>query len=452
METERKLREEIAEKIEALYRLRSAEAPFIPGQTKIHYAGRVYDEKEMQAMADSLLDFHLTLGKKGEEFISALCSLMGMKYGLAVNSGSSANLLAVGALCSRNIASPLKPGDEVITAALAFPTTLNPIIQNGLVPVFVDVEEGTYNLNAALLGQALSDKTRAIVLAHTLGNPAEIDAVMDFAREHSLYVIEDTCDALDSVYDGRRCGTFGDLSTYSFYAAHHITMGEGGAVLTNNPNLFKQALSLRDWGRACYCQTGEDNPLGACGHRFDHHYEGLPDGYDHKYVYSNIGYNLKPLDLQCAMGLEQLKKLPEFSRKRRENFSALYSALEKYENYLILPRSLPKAEPSWFCLPLTLRDSAPFTRRALVTALEAHHIETRMLFAGNILKQPAYRGIRCRVSGELPNTEKVLRDTFFIGVYPGLTPEMRSYVIRVFNDFMAGPHTPERAQGHADNP
>lgn len=437
MSSEKELREEILEKTAQIYTLRKAEETFVPGHSKVHYAGRVFDEKEMQAMVGSVLDFWLTLGEKGSQFVSEFSSLMGMKYGLVLNSGSSANLVAVSALCSPNIPCPMKPGDEVITTALAFPTTLNPILQNGLIPVFTDIEEGTYNIDAAKLPRALSDRTRAIMFAHTLGNPAQMDVIMDFARTHDLYVVEDTCDALDSYYDGRRCGTFGDISTYSFYAAHHITMGEGGALLTNNLELYRQALSIRDWGRACYCPTGEQKQNGACGHRFDHTFAGLPNGYDHKYVYNNIGYNLKPLDIQCAMGIEQLKKLTQFSEKRKHNFNMLYDGIQKYEEYFILPRALPKAEPSWFSLPLTVRSDRAFSRMQLVQYLEDHKIETRALFTGNILKHPAYRNIRYRVSGELVETEKVLQGTFFIGVYPGLTDEMLVYVTGMIDQFMA---------------
>jgi CDP-6-deoxy-D-xylo-4-hexulose-3-dehydrase len=429
------LRDEIMERIRQLYLLRKESEAFVPGKTRVHYAGRVYDEREMQAMADSLLDFRLTLGPAGERFTSVFASMMGMKHALAVNSGSSANLVAMGALCSPNIARPLRPGDEVITAALAFPTTLNPIVQYGLVPVFVDTEEGTYNLDASLLERAFSERTRAVFVAHTLGNPADMDTIMAFARAHGLYVIEDTCDALDSRFGGKLCGTFGDLSTFSFYAAHHITMGEGGAVLTDSAELYRQALSLRDWGRACYCRTGEENPMGACGRRFSHRFEGLPEGYDHKYVYSNIGYNLKPLDMQCAMGLEQLKKLPMFTQRRKLNFSRLYEGLMKYEDYFILPRALPDFEPSWFAFPLTVRDGAGFARGDIVAHLEAGLIETRMLFAGNALRQPAYRNIAHRVAGNLENTERALHGAFFIGVYPGLTEQMIDYMLERFGSF-----------------
>ncbi len=435
MEREQQLQQEILEKVEELYRLRESRQEFIPGKTRIHYAGRVYDEKEMQAIVKSALDFHLTLGEYGQAFSAAFATYMGARHALVTNSGSSANLLAMSALCSKNIPRPLVPGDEVITTALTFPTTLNPILQNGLIPVFVDVEEGTYNIDAKLLEKALSKKTRAIFFAHAVGNPAELDAIMEFAKEHELYVVEDVCDALDSRYDGRLCGTFGDISTYSFYAAHHMTMGEGGAVVTNDTQLYRQALSLRDWGRACYCQTGETNPQGACGRRFSHKYENLPDGYDHKYVFSNIGYNLKPLDLQCAMGLEQLKKLPSFSAKRREHFQAIYEVLKDYERYLILPKALDKADPSWFCFPLTVRADAPFTRNDFVMYLENRQIETRMLFSGNILRHPGYKDIKYRIAGDLTQAENTLQNAFFIGVYPGLTEEMLSYMADTIRTF-----------------
>ncbi len=438
MPTETQLRAEILNRVQQLYALRREEETYVPGKSRVHYAGRVYDEREMQAMVDSVLDFRLTLGPYGDAFAECLRQYMGMKHALIVNSGSSANLLAVSALCSPNLPDPLKPGDEVITAALAFPTTLNPVLQNGLVPVFVDLEDGTYNLDAGLLNRALSERTRAILVAHTLGNPAQMDMIMGFAQAHGLYVIEDTCDALDSRYQGRLCGSFGDMATMSFYAAHHITMGEGGAVVTNNTVLYRQALSLRDWGRACWCRTGEENPQGACGCRFSHKFVGLPEGYDHKYVTSSIGYNLKPLDIQCAMGVEQLKKLPDFTAKRKANFARLAEGLTPYANRLQLPTALPGADPSWFALPLMVREGAGFTRSELVQWLEEGNIETRMVFAGNILKHPAYRTIHCRIAGPLHNTEKVLHNAFFIGVYPGLTSHMLDYVLDRFDQFMAG--------------
>ncbi|WP_298846574.1 lipopolysaccharide biosynthesis protein RfbH [uncultured Clostridium sp.] len=395
----------------------------------------MYDENEMVAVVDSVLDFWLTLGVKGREFCDSFSRYIGAKYCLVTNSGSSANLIAVSVLCSKTIKNPMKVCDEVITTAMTFPTTLNPIIQNGLIPVFVDIEEDTYNIDASKIEAAITDKTRAIVFAHTLGNPAEMDKIMDIAKRHNLYVVEDTCDALDSSYDGKLCGTFGDFSTNSFYAAHHITMGEGGAICTNSNELYKAALSIRDWGRACFCQTGEVSGKGACGHRFDYKFDGLPDGYDHKYVYNNIGYNLKPLDIQCAMGIEQLKKLPEFTKVRKNNFKRLYECFKKYEDVFILPRSLPKADPSWFAIPITIRETAWLSKKDFVTYLESKLIETRMLFAGNILKQPGYKDIKHRISGDLKYTDGVLERTFFLGVYPGITKEKLEYMIKSIDSF-----------------
>jgi CDP-4-dehydro-6-deoxyglucose reductase, E1 len=438
MRTEAEIRQEILEKAAELYHVRQRNQKFIPGETKVNYAGRVFDEREMVALIDSCLDFWITLAQNGVEFEKELARFLGLKKALVTNSGSSANLLAVSALCSKMFPGHLNAGDEVITTAMTFPTTLAPIIQNNLTPVFVDVESDTYNLDAARLEEAISPKTRAIMFAHTLGNPAEMDRIMEVAGKHRLYVIEDTCDALDSRYDHQLAGTFGHLSTYSFYAAHHITMGEGGAVATNHSELYKILLSLRDWGRACWCQTGEANPDGACNHRFEHKFDGLPDRYDHKYVYSNIGYNLKPLDIQCAIGLEQLKKLPGFTEKRRENFRVLFETFKKYETAFILPRALPKAEPSWFAIPITVRETAGFTKNNLVEFLESKKIETRMLFAGNILKQPGYRDIPHRIAGDLKNTDNIMYNTFFLGVYPGLTPEKREYVVKTIHQFMAG--------------
>lgn len=435
MKTEKEIRNEILERVAMLYKLRESNKKFIPGETKVNYAGRVFDEKELIAVVDSALDFWLTLGPKGVQFCNKFKGYLGMNYSLVTNSGSSSNLIAVTALCSSNIKNPMKPGDEVITTAMTFPTTLAPIIQNSLVPVFIDVEEDTYNIDASKIESAISDKTRAIMFAHTLGNPAEMDKIMEIAKRYSLYVIEDTCDALDSKYDGKLCGTFGDISTYSFYAAHHMTMGEGGAICTNSTELYKTALSIRDWGRACFCQTGEADPRGACGHRFDFKFEGLPDGYDHKYVYNNIGYNLKPLDIQCAMGIEQLKKLPSFSEKRKHNFRVLYDCFKQYEDKFILPRVLAKAEPSWFAIPITVRENAGFSKKSFVTFLESKKIETRMLFAGNILKQPGYRNINYRLIGSLKNTNQVLDRTFFLGVYPGMTEEKLEYICHSINNY-----------------
>jgi CDP-6-deoxy-D-xylo-4-hexulose-3-dehydrase len=431
------IRQEILDRVKEIYDIRESQKKFIPGETKVNYAGRVFDEREMIAVVDSALDFWLTLGRNGVEFERKFSEYLGMKKALVVNSGSSANLIAVTALCSKNIDHPMREGDEVITTAMTFPTTLAPIIQNNLQPVFVDVEPDTYNIDAGKIEAAISNRTRAIMFAHTLGNPAEMDKIMEIARRHNLYVIEDTCDALDSKYEGMMCGTFGTLSTFSFYAAHHMTMGEGGAVCCNSIDLYRTALSIRDWGRACFCQTGEANPAGACGKRFDFKFEGFPDGYDHKYVYNNIGYNLKPLDIQCAMGIEQLKKLPDFTKRRKYNFKALYTAFERYADQLILPRALPKADPSWFAIPITIKENAGFTKKEFVTYLESKKIETRMLFAGNILKQPGYQNIKCRVAGDLKYTDNILYNTFFLGVFPGNTDEKLEYMTSVIHSFFA---------------
>lgn len=429
------IKNEIFGKVVEIYKIKEENKKFIPGITKINYAGRVFDEKEMIAVIDSALDFWLTLGKKGTEFCQYFSEYLDLKHCLVTNSGSSANLIAVSALCSPIIDNPMKPGDEVITTAMTFPTTLNPIIQNGLIPVFIDIEEDTYNIDVAIIEEAITKKTKAIVFAHTLGNPADMDKIIEIAKKYKLYLIEDTCDALDSRYDGKYCGTFGDFSTFSFYAAHHMTMGEGGAVCTNSSELYRAAVSIRDWGRACFCQTGEAAPDGACKNRFNFKFEGLPDGYDHKYIYSNIGYNLKPLDLQCAIGIEQLKKLSKFTEARKSNFKILYDCFKKFEDDFVLPRTLSKSDPSWFAIPITVRENAGFSKKAIVTFLESKKIETRMLFAGNILRQPGYRNIKCRIIGELKNTDAVVNRTFFMGVYPGLDEDRLSYEIEKIDEF-----------------
>jgi len=432
---EEKLRQEILERVEEIYDLRKESEEFIPGVSRVNYSGRVFDENEIKALVSSSLDFWLTLGPESRRFEKEFADYMGSKNAIVCNSGSSANLLAVSSLTSKLLENPLRKGDEIITTASTFPTTLAPIIQNNLVPVFVDVESGTYNINPEEIERAVGPKTRGLFFAHTLGNPAEMDKIMDIVNRNNLYLIEDTCDALDSTYDGKLVGTFGEISTYSFYAAHHMTMGEGGALITDDSKIARAIRSFRDWGRDCFCQTGERNPNGACNNRFSHKFENLPDGYDHKYVYSHIGYNLKPLDLQCAIGLEQLKKLPGFTRKRKENFDVLFNAFEKYQDRLILPQSYAKSDTSWFCFPITVRDDAGFSRKDIVSFIEDKNIETRMLFGGNILKQPGFEDIEKRVSGELTNTNQILNNTFFLGVYPGLTREKRDYVIDCVDKF-----------------
>ncbi|HMK48180.1 MAG TPA: lipopolysaccharide biosynthesis protein RfbH [Methanocella sp.] len=433
--TEDQIRSEILEKVAELYRLRGKSTGFIPGKSRVNYAGRVYDEKEMISLVDSALDFWLTTGRYADQFEREFASFVGLKHALLVNSGSSANLLAISALTSPKLGDRrLRPGDEVITTACGFPTTLNPILQNGLRPVFVDVEEGTYNIQADAIEAALSDRTKAIFVAHTLGNPADVGVLADLAKDRNLWFVEDNCDALGSKYRGRYTGTFGQLSTFSFYPAHHITMGEGGAVLTDDALLRRIVMSFRDWGRDCWCDPGMDN---SCGKRFSWQLGELPRGYDHKYIYSHVGYNLKATDMQAAVGVEQLKKLPDFIERRRQNFRHLLEALRKHEDIFILPRTLPDAEPSWFGFPIMVRENAPFRRADIVQHLEEHLIATRMLFGGNLLRQPAYIGIDCRVHGTLEMTDRVMNDLFWIGVYPGMTPAMIEYMISTFDRFIA---------------
>lgn len=428
------LRPKISALVKKFYEKEKSGQKFIPGHSAINYSGRVYDEKEMINLVDSALDFWLTAGRFADEFEKKLARFLGLKYCMLVNSGSSANLLAMTALTSPKLGNKrLKPGNEVITVACGFPTTLNPILQNGLVPVFVDIELGTYNIDADKIEKAISKKTRAIFVAHTLGNPIDMDKVMKISKKHGLWVIEDNCDSLGSRYKGRYTGTFGHLCTCSFYPPHHITMGEGGAVLTGDPLLKKIVISLRDWGRDCWCPPGHDN---SCGKRFTQKFGKLPLGYDHKYVYSHIGYNLKVTDMQAAIGVAQLEKLPGFIAARKKNFRALYSALKRYDKYLLLPVAEKGSDPSWFGFPILVRKSAPFTRADIVAHLEHHKIATRMLFGGDLTKQPAYLDIKCRISGGLKNTDTVMNDLFWIGVYPGITAEKLMYVIKTFDSFM----------------
>jgi len=430
---EKKLREEIFEKVRELYRLRASEMKFVPGETYVSYAGRVYDEREMTSLVDSALDFWLTSGRYTELFERNFASFFKLKHAILCNSGSSANLLALSALTSPKFGEQaLRRGDEVITVAAGFPTTVNSIIQNNLVPVFLDVELGTYNVDVRSLEEAISSRTRAIMLAHTLGNPYNLDEVMRLAAKHNLVVVEDTCDALGATYDGRLVGTFGSVATFSFYPAHHITMGEGGALITNDSKLKTAIESFRDWGRDCWCDSGKEN---TCGKRFAWELGTLPFGYDHKYIYSHIGYNLKATDLQAAVGVEQLAKVNTFIAQRRENFRLYYEGLHEFEDSFILPYATPKSDPSWFGFLLTVRDGAGFTRNQLVEFLEKRKVATRMLFGGNLLRQPAYEHVPHRVVGELKTSDKIMKDTFWIGVYPGIDQQRALYVIDQFHAF-----------------
>ncbi|MGD0079990.1 MAG: lipopolysaccharide biosynthesis protein RfbH [Methanoregula sp.] len=428
------LRKEIFEKVKEYHILKKRSEVFIPGTSPVPYAGRVYDEKELISLVDASLDFWLTTGRYADRFEKDLAAFLGVKFCLLTNSGSSANLLAVSALTSPKLGEKrLKPGDEVITTACGFPTTLNPILQNNLVPVFVDVDLGTYNIQADRIEDAISDKTKAIMVPHTLGNPADLDIIMNMVKKYDLWFIEDNCDALGSRYKGKFTGTFGHISTFSFYPAHHITMGEGGAVCTDDPLLRKIIASFRDWGRDCWCDPGCDN---SCGKRFDWQLGDLPKGYDHKYIYSHIGYNLKVTDMQAAIGVEQLRKLPGFIERRKENFKVLSQGLKKYEEYLILPHATPHSDPSWFGFSIIVREDAPFNRDDIVRYLEEHTIATRMLFGGNLLKQPAYADMKYRAPGALMNTDLVMDTLFWIGVYPGLTDSMIQYTFHQFDEFM----------------
>ncbi len=427
------LKKKIFREVKKFHDLKHRPKAFVPGMSAVPYAGRVFDASEMISLTDASLDFWLTTGRFARAFENRMARFLGVKNCLLTNSGSSANLLAVSALTSPLLKQrKVKPGDEVITTACGFPTTLNPILQNQLVPVFVDIALGTYNPDAAMIKNALSKKTKAIFLPHTLGNPCEIEEIAALARRKGLWLIEDNCDALGSLYNGKYTGTFGDMATLSFYPAHHITMGEGGAVLTSDPLLKKIITSLRDWGRDCWCEPGVDN---SCGNRFSWKSGKLPFGYDHKYIYSHVGYNLKATDLQAAIGCAQLKKLPQFIKMRQRNFKFLLRHLERYERYLLMPRSSAHAESSWFGFPILVKKNARFSRADIVGFLEKNRIATRMLFGGNLLRQPAYEHIKCRAVCDLENTDIVMEHLFWIGVYPGLNIAMLNYVADTFDTF-----------------
>ena len=413
---------------------------FKPGLSPVPVSGKVIDAADIGSVVDSALDNWFTTGHFAEEFERKLARFVGVRCASLVNSGSSANLLAISALTSPKLGDRrLKPGDEVITVAAGFPTTVNPILQNRLVPVFVDVTLPTYEIDVSQLEAALSDRTRAVMIAHTLGNVFDLDAVTAFTRKHNLWLIEDCCDALGSTWLGstgkaRKVGTFGDIATVSFYPAHHITLGEGGAVLTDKPNLQVLIESFRDWGRDCWCHTGKEN---TCGKRFDWQLGSLPCGYDHKYTYSHIGYNLKATDMQAALGVSQIEKLPNFIERRKANLRYLHAALKPLADCLLLPEATPGSDPAWFGFPIAVRQDAPFTRQDLIAALEAKKIATRLLFAGNLLRQPAYQDCEYRAIGNLPNTDFVMNNVFWIGVYPGLTTEMLDFVAETILRFAA---------------
>lgn len=432
-------RDAILKQAEAFHALRWPARDFRPGEDYVPVSGKVFDGEDIRHLVDASLDFWLTAGRFADEFESTFAKTVGTTYALLVNSGSSADLLALTALTSPLLKDQrLVPGDEVITVATGFPTTINPIIQNRMVPVFLDVEIPGYNIDVSQLEAALSPRTRCVMLAHTLGNPFNVKAVTEFCAKHDLYLIEDDCDALGAEYDGKRTGTFGDLSTVSFYPAHHITMGEGGAVLTSKSIIKRAAESFRDWGRDCWCPPGKDN---TCKKRFDWQLGELPKGYDHKYIYSHIGYNLKATDMQAAVGLSQLKKLPGFIAARRENYRKLRAALEDLQEFLILPEATPNSNPSWFGFPITVRPTAPFTRNDLVRHLENKKIGTRLLFASNLMRQPAYVGVEHRAPVPTPNADVIMNGSFWMGIYPGINDRMRDYQVDVMHAFCRNPAT-----------
>ncbi len=418
------------------YREAFAEKEFVPGLSPVPISGRVFGAEEIRLLVDASLDFWLTADRFARQFEAEFAEYCGPGHASLVNSGSSANLVAVSCLTSPSLGDRrLKPGDEVITTAAGFPTTLNPIIQNGLIPVFVDITIPGYNVNASALDAALSARTKAVMLAHTLGNPIDLEPVMEFVRRRNLWLIEDCCDALGSAYQGRRVGSFGDLATFSFYPAHHITMGEGGCVVSRSDELKRLAESFRDWGRDCWCDPGRDN---TCGRRFDRQFGTLPYGYDHKYTFSHIGYNLKITDLQAAIGVAQLKRLPQFGDMRRRNFRLLLEGMRDLQAFFILPEATADSDPSWFGFPIAVRREAPFSRDDVIRQLDRKRIAARLLFGGNLLRQPAYSDIPHRVVGAMDNTDFVMERLFWIGVYPGLTEPMIAYVLETLHDFCKG--------------
>ncbi len=429
-----KLRQLIFKKVKEFYALEFPPSQFIAGTTSVPVSGRVFDENELLHLVDASLDCWLTTGRFAEKFEAELSRFMGIRNVILCNSGSSANLLAITALTAAELGQRrLRPGDEVITAAAGFPSTVNPIIQNQLKPVFIDIEPETYNIDIDSLKNAIGPKTKAIIAAHTLGNPFKIDQVLEIAKNNKLWLIEDNCDALGATFDEKLTGTFGDMSTLSFYPAHHITMGEGGCVLTNNNLLKKLLCSFRDWGRDCWCDPGKEN---TCGKRFQWQLGNLPFGYDHKYIYSRIGYNLKITDMQAAVGLAQMKKLKGFIKTRQRNWHLLAKGLEPLKEFLILPKPTPHSNPSWFGFLITVMPNAPFSRNDIIAHLEKHKVATRLLFGGNLVSQPAYKDVEYQTVGDLKNSDVAMNRSFWIGVYPGINKPMIEYVIKTIKTFI----------------
>lgn len=427
------LRRQIIDLVGQYWTMAHGERRFDPAHPSVPVSGRVYGAEEMQSLTEAGLDFWLTTGRFNDAFEKRLAGVLGAKHVLTVNSGSSANLVALSALTSPLLKDKaLKPGDEVITCATGFPTTVAPALQYGLVPVFLDVDIPTYNMDMAKLEEAIGPRTRAIMLAHTLGNPFDLDAVMAVAKKHDLWVVEDCCDALGATWNGKPVGTFGDIGTLSFYPAHHITMGEGGAVFTDRPLLRRAMESMRDWGRDCYCPPGKDN---TCKRRYEWQLGELPLGYDHKYVYSHAGYNLKITDMQAAVGLAQLDRLDGFIAARKRNFQRLKDGIKEMEDIFILPEATPGSDPSWFGFPLSLRDGIGFSREDLLIYLNHHHIGTRLVFAGNLIRQPFMLGREFRVVGDVARSDKVMRDSFWLGVYPGIDDAAMDYMLGVLKAF-----------------
>jgi CDP-6-deoxy-D-xylo-4-hexulose-3-dehydrase len=419
------IRSKILKLVDDYSKLANNPCEFIPGEVPVPPSGKLIGSEELQNMVEASLDGWLTTGRFNDRFEKGLANFIGIKHVITVNSGSSANLVAFSTLTSPKLGSrALKPGDEVITAAVGFPTTVNPIIQFGAVPVFVDIDQKTHNIDCSKIESAISIKTKAIMVAHSLGNPFNLKVIKDLCHRYNLWLIEDCCDALGSMYDNRMVGTYGDLATLSFYPAHHITMGEGGAVITNNSELKSIAESFRDWGRDCYCPPGKDN---TCGKRFCWKLGDLPLGYDHKYTYSHLGYNLKITDMQAACGVAQLEKLPSFINLRKKNFQTLMRGLEGCEEYLSLPYATENSDPSWFGFPVTLTKNSPVSRKDLIEYLDQRKIGTRLLFAGNLIRQPYMRNVKYRISGDLENAENVMNNTFWIGLQPSLTEDMLAF-------------------------